>query len=121
VTVRYEVPGRAPLPPRGPTGPLAFRDDEGGVSAAGDIFLLMPPGDDRYNVRMSWDLSALGQGARGVSSLGEGSVSSPQPMCSSELRMSYFMSGRIGIRSDPVSKDSFFLHCNGRRHLTQKV
>jgi hypothetical protein len=107
VTVRYEVPGRATLPPRGPTGPLAFRDDEGGVSAAGNIFLLMPPGSDRYNVRMSWDLSALGKGARGVSSLGEGGVSSPVSMSSSELRMSYFMGGKIGIWSDPVSKDFF--------------
>jgi hypothetical protein len=107
VIVRYEVPGRATLPPRGPTGPLAFRDDEGGVSGAGNIFLVTPPGDDRYNARVSWDLSALGKGARGVSSLGEGSVSSPQPMSSSELRMSYFMSGRIGIWSDPDSKDFF--------------
>jgi hypothetical protein len=86
---------------------LAFRDDKGGVSAAGDIFLFMPPGDHRYNVRMSWNLSALGQRAHRVSSLGEGSVSSPQPMSSSELLMSYFMSGRIGIWSDPVSKGFF--------------
>jgi hypothetical protein len=48
VTVRCELLRRATLPPRGPTGPLAFRDDEGGVSAAGDIFVFMCPGDDRY-------------------------------------------------------------------------
>jgi hypothetical protein len=93
--VRYTVPGQATLPPRGPVGPLAFSDDAGGVSANGNIFLLMPPGDQLYAFNVVWDLSHLPGGAIGVSSLGRGSRRSVAPMTSGEIRQSYFMAGRV--------------------------
>jgi hypothetical protein len=109
ITVHYSVPAVATLPPRGPTGPLAFRNDDGGTSAAGNIFLLMPPGaKHRYVVRTSWDLSKLPPGAIGISSLGEGEVVSTAPMTSAELRESYFMGGLIHRWPDHRNGSDFF-------------
>lgn len=95
VTVHYTVPAMATLPPRGPAPPTSFRNDEGGVSAAGNVFLLVPPGDQRYAVTNHWDLSRLRAGAIGVTSLGEGSATSAESMSSAQLRQSYFMGGAV--------------------------
>jgi predicted metalloprotease with PDZ domain len=109
VTVRYGVPAEASLPPRGPAPPFAFSADGGGVSAAGHVFLLLPPGDVRYRTSVDWDLSHAPKGSRGVSSLGEGSVTAAEPLDGTELRMSFFMAGRIGTwPSKPSSGGGFF-------------
>ncbi|WP_246623305.1 peptidase M61 [Sphingomonas colocasiae] len=96
VTVIYDLPAHATLPPRGPAPPFAFSADGGGVSAAGHVFLLLPPGDHRYRATFGWDLSRAPKGSRGVSSLGEGTVTAAEPLNGAELRMSFFMGGRIG-------------------------
>jgi predicted metalloprotease with PDZ domain len=95
VTIHYTVPAMATLPPRGAAPPTAFRNDADGVSAAGNTFLLVPPGDERYAVITHWDLSRLKAGAAGATSLGKGSAISTAPMSSAELRQSYFMGGAI--------------------------
>jgi predicted metalloprotease with PDZ domain len=95
VTIHYKVPAMATLPPRGPTGPLAFSNDADGASAAGNVFLLMPVGSQKYDVTMAWDVSHLKPGAFGVTSLGEGVAVSAVPMSSAELRESYFMGGAL--------------------------
>ncbi len=108
VTVRYSVPAEATLPPRGPAPPFAFSADGGGVSAAGHMFLLLPPGDARYRTTFDWDLSRAPAGSRGVSSLGEGRRASSEPLDGAQLRMSFFMAGRIGTWPGKVPDAGFF-------------
>lgn len=108
VTVTYTVPAEATLPPRGPAPPFSFSADGGGVSAAGHVFLLLPPGDLRYRATYGWDLSRAPRGSRGVSSLGEGRVTANEPLDGAQLRMSFFMAGRIGTWPSPVPARGFF-------------
>lgn len=113
VVLRYSVPARATLPPRGPAPPLEFKNDDGAISAAGNVFLIMPPGNGRYRTNIRWDLSNLPSGARGISSLGEGVASNPS-LSSSELRMTYFMAGKLSTLHTAATKDGFFAAWQGR-------
>ncbi len=108
VTVAYSVPAQATLPPRGPAPPFAFSADGGGVSATGHVFLLLPPGEHRYRTTFGWDLSRAPKGSRGVSSLGEGIITAAEPLDGTELRMSFFMGGRIGTWPSDPSGTGFF-------------
>lgn len=108
VVVRYSVPAGATLPPRGAAPPFAFSHDAGGSSGAGLVFLLLPPGDAAYRTTVKWDLSALPAGAQGVSSYGTGSVTAPAPLTATQLRMSYFMAGRVQAWPLPAPKTGFF-------------
>ncbi|MES2495675.1 MAG: peptidase M61 [Pseudomonadota bacterium] len=108
VTVRYSVPAEATLPPRGPAPPFSFTADGGGVSAAGHVFLLLPPGDHRYRTTYGWDLARAPKGSRGVSSLGEGSVTPAEPLDGAQIRMSFFMAGRIGTFPAKIPTGGFF-------------
>ncbi len=108
VTIRYTVPAEATLPPRGPAPPFSFSADGGGVSAAGHIFLLLPPEDARYRATIDWDLSRAPSGSRGVSSLGEGRVTASEPMDGAQLRMTFFMAGRIGTWPATLPSGGFF-------------
>ena len=108
LTVHYRVPAMATLPPRGAAPPLSFRDDAGGVSAAGNIFLLMPSGVQRYHVTTTWDVNRLKAGAAGVTSLGRGAAKSIEPMSSAELRESYFMGGAIHVLPLGSASNEFF-------------
>ncbi|MES2058068.1 MAG: peptidase M61 [Pseudomonadota bacterium] len=108
LTVRYTVPAQASLPPRGPAPPFAFSNDGDGVSGAGHVLLLLPPGDTAYRTTVSWDLSALPQGARGLSSYGEGRVTALEPLAAGRLRMAFYMAGRIGVWPTKVPERGFF-------------
>lgn len=108
VTVEYSVPAEATLPPRGPAPPFSFTADGGGVSAAGHVFLLLPPGDNHYRTTFGWDLSHAPKGSRGVSSLGEGTVTAAEPLDGAQLRMSFFMAGRIGTFPPKIPTGGFF-------------
>lgn len=114
LTVHYTVPANATLPPRGPAPPFAFTNDGGGVSAAGHVFLMLPPGPARYRMSVDWDLRALPAGARGVSSFGEGHVTAPAPLSPAEVRMTFYMAGRIGTYPDRVPATGFFGAWQGR-------
>jgi hypothetical protein len=108
VTVSYTVPAGATLPPRGPAPPFSFSADGGGVSAAGHVFLLLPPGNARYRTTFAWDLSRAPKGSRGVSSLGEGNVTAAEPLDPAQLRMTFFMAGRIGTYPPTLRGGGFF-------------
>ncbi|MGC6330313.1 peptidase M61 [Rhizorhabdus sp. FW153] len=108
VTLRYSLPAHATLPPRGPAPPFSFSADGGGVSAAGHVFLLLPPGDHQYRTTYGWDLSRAPRGSRGVSSLGEGTVTAAEPLDGEQIRMSFFMAGRIGTYPAKVPSGGFF-------------
>ena len=114
VTIRYTVPADATLPPRGPAPPFSFSADGGGVSAAGHIFLLLPPEDARYRATIDWDLSRAPSCSRGVSSLGEGRVTASEPMDGAQLRMTFFMAGRIGTWPATLPSGGFFGAWQGR-------
>lgn len=108
LTVHYSVPADAALPPRGPAPPFSFSADGQGVSAAGHMFLLLPPGEGRYRTTYAWDLTRAPKGSRGVSSLGEGRRTAAEPLNGAELRMSFFMAGRIGTWPAKVPAAGFF-------------
>lgn len=108
ITVRYSVPANATLPPRGAAPPFAFIADGGGTSAAGHVFILLPPGSAKYRTTIDWDLRAAPKGARGVSSFGEGKVIAPDALSSSQIRMSFYMAGRIGTWPARVPATGFF-------------
>jgi hypothetical protein len=108
VTIRYDVPAEATLPPRGPAPPFSFTADGGGVSASGHVFLLLPPGDNHYRTTFGWDLTRAPRGSRGISSLGEGTVTAAEPLDGAQLRMSFFMAGRIGAWPPRISARGFF-------------
>lgn len=108
VIVQYDVPAEATLPPRGPAPPFSFTADGGGVSGAGHVFLLLPPGDNHYRTTFGWDLSRAPKGSRGISSFGEGTVTAAAPLDGGQLRMSFFMAGRIGTWPAKISAKGFF-------------
>ena len=108
VTVRYTVPADATLPQRGPAPPFGFSNQGEGVSAAGHVFVILPPGDERYDTVISWDMSQAPEGARGFSSLGEGRVEASQPMSGQELRMSFYMAGALDSWPEPTPDTGFF-------------
>lgn len=97
ITVRYSVPAQAPLPPRGAAPPFSLSNDGGAVSAAGQVFLLLPPGERRYRLRLDWDLSRAPRGTSAVSSLGRGSLRPVQPVEGSRLRSSFYMAGPLQV------------------------
>jgi predicted metalloprotease with PDZ domain len=110
VSVRYSVPADATLPPRGAAPPFAWLADGGGASAAGHVFLLLPPGSTAWRTSVSWALPA---GMRGVSSLGEGAVRAPEPLRAQELRQSFFMVGRVATWPVEVPQSGFFAAWHG--------
>ncbi len=115
LTVRYTVPAQASLPPRGAAPPFAFSNDGGGTSAAGHIFLLMPPGGAAYRTSVSWNLSALPRGAHGVSSYGVGSVQVPERLTAGQLRMAFYMAGvGVGQWPQPAPARGFFSAWQGQ-------
>ncbi|WP_241126909.1 M61 family metallopeptidase [Novosphingobium terrae] len=114
LTVRYNVPAEATLPPRGPAPPFAFSNDGQGASGAGHMFLLLPPGQAAYRTKVSWNLAALPKGAQGISSYGEGTVNVSEALTAGQLRMAYYMVGRIGIWPHPVPARGFFAAWQGQ-------
>lgn len=108
VTVSYSVPADATLPPRGPAPPFGFSHHGQGVSAAGHIFVILPPGNERYDTVINWDMSQAPDGARGFSSLGEGRVEADAPMSGQELRMSFYMAGALDSWPEPTPETGFF-------------
>lgn len=95
LTLRYRVPANATRPPRGPAPPIEFRNDDQAFSAASSVFLVVPPKRQTYVLNIDWDLSHLPDGAKGVSSFGEGDVQVGE-IDSGGLSGLFFMAGQIG-------------------------
>lgn len=81
-----------------------LRAGEGGISGAGNAFLVLPADKAARDVSVSWDLSRAGKDARGVSSIGVGDARSSRPLTSDQLGGTYYMAGRIGT----YAKGPFF-------------
>jgi predicted metalloprotease with PDZ domain len=74
--------------------PSSLRIDGDGFSGSARMFLLKPATAERYRVAIRWELSAMGPGAAGMSSFGEGDLDLPAGPVS-RLDESMFMAGHI--------------------------
>jgi predicted metalloprotease with PDZ domain len=78
----------------GGTTPIFPRLDGTSFSAIGMTLFAIPQTSARYRVAIHWDLSAMGPGAAGVSSLGDGDAESPaQPV--ENIRRIVVMAGQL--------------------------
>lgn len=76
VTVRYRIPiHNITLLAGGPATQL--RIDGNGFSGEGNMLIATPQITTPYRIAIEWDLSAMGAGAAGVSSYGDGNVEVP--------------------------------------------
>jgi hypothetical protein len=86
-------------------GPLYdLRAEAGGLNGAGITFLALPDTTGPYDVTIQWDLSQAPAGARGVCSLGEGSIQVTETM--ENLAYTYYMAGQL--RAYPGDANSVF-------------
>lgn len=93
VTVDYATPPRH-VDKNTRNGPLFdLRTQQGGLMGAGVYFMALPPGDTPWDIHLQWDLSALGAGAHGVWSMGEGEQEIIAP--AETLRFSYYAVGNM--------------------------
>lgn len=93
-------------PANTPNGPaFGIRPSEGGVSGSGAGFLLVPTSADSDVSYLSWDLAAFGEGARGVSTFGEGRTTVPGPPAG--LKQGWYMAGDLGHYPDDTAEGGF--------------
>lgn len=93
VHVRYAAVPRV-ITPETRAGPLYDMRREGaGVYGAGATILALPPEGWPRPVRLSWDLSQMEPGARGVTSLGEGAIDLTAPQ--EALASAFLMAGPV--------------------------
>jgi hypothetical protein len=79
VTLSFHTPPRQ-VSAATRNGPLFdVRAEAGGVHGAGYTFLPNPMDKNPRRIRIHWDLSGMGPGARGITSLGEGDVETVKP------------------------------------------
>ena len=79
--------------------PTALRVDGDAISAVGDTLLIAPAVTGDYRVALRWDVSAMGKGAEGVSSWGDGDVRLPAGPVS-RLGRAVYMAGHLGHETD---------------------
>ena len=73
VVIRYRLPIRNVTPVAGGP-PINLRIDGDGFSGIGSGLIMQPRVSGSYRIALDWNLSAMGPGAEGVSSFGDGSV-----------------------------------------------
>ena len=73
---------------------LGTRAQAGGFQGTGATFLLLPETADLHRARIAWDLGGAGDGARAVSSFGDGAAEAPVSV--DRLRAAIFMAGPLG-------------------------
>ena len=104
-TVRYRIVAEnIPALSGGP--PIALRVDGDGVSGVGGALMMATPqikGD--YRIALKWDTTAMGPGAEGVSSWGDGDVTLPAGPVT-QLDRGVYMAGRLG-REPETAKGAF--------------
>lgn len=106
VTVRYRAPVDNTPPARGSGPPYSLRTEGGGISGVGNTFLLLPETNTPHSVAVSWDLKALGPGATGMSSYGEGDVRMPAGPVG-RLSSTLFMAGPMRRVPETVKATGF--------------
>lgn len=101
-----EVRYRLPIDNSNASGPpIDLHIDGDSFSSPGRMLLALPQGKTDYRVAIRWNLSAMGQGARGVTSWGDGRVDLPAGPVE-RLFYTLFMAGQLE-RWPPRSAGSF--------------
>jgi predicted metalloprotease with PDZ domain len=113
LTVHYRAPISNVAAPRGAAPPLELRSDSGAFSGAGVAFLLLPESDSSQPLQIHWDLTAMAAGAAGVSSFGNGDVTTTESKSLRALQSSYFMAGRVALYPAIPPKAGFFSAWHG--------
>lgn len=103
ITVRMRASGALFGRREGVGPPFNLMRQDGGFSGAGMVFIVTPDTQQPFRVAMRWDLSAMGEGARGVWSLGEGAVDTVGP--ADIVVHAYYMAGP-DVRSFPARNES---------------
>lgn len=104
VVIGYKAPPRK-ITAATNNGPLFdLREENGGFAGSGNGFMVAPVAGGPWKVRLTWDLSTAAPGARGVWSLGEGTVDAVVP--SEVLQFSYYYVGPL--KSYPAKADPGF-------------
>ncbi|MFN4296297.1 MAG: hypothetical protein ACK4FB_05605 [Brevundimonas sp.] len=107
VIVTYAVTPR-PVSSETRNGPLFdLRAQDGGLMGAGVYFFALPVVETPYRITLTWDLSALPAGARGVWSFGEGERSVTAP--ASTLAFSFYAVGAVASEPE-AGADDFALY-----------
>ncbi|WP_238376634.1 peptidase M61 [Luteimonas abyssi] len=105
IRVRYRAPTVTALAARGAAPPIELRGDSGAVSGGGATFLLRPEGDG-FALRAEWDLSALADGAVGLSSLD--TLADGETAPAALVDGAFFMAGAIQRYPATGATDRFF-------------
>ncbi|MBD4833259.1 peptidase M61 [Xanthomonas citri pv. citri] len=113
LSLHYRVPANATRPPRGPAPPISFRNDDHAFSALSSMFLALPPQEQSYALTIRWDLSQLPDGAKGVSSFGQGTVQVAQ-IDNNSLSGVFFMAGEVGRWPAVPRADGFSVAWQGQ-------
>jgi predicted metalloprotease with PDZ domain len=91
--VRYHLPlENVALIRGGP--PIQLRIDGDGFSGVGNMLVALPNIQSPYRIEIKWDLAAMGPGASGVSSYGDGDVTLPAGPIS-RIGSTLFMAGHL--------------------------
>jgi hypothetical protein len=109
VTVAYRV-SIDPAQPGLAKPQYELRASDGGLSGAGNAFLVLPADQLPRDLSVHWDLSRAGKDARGVSSIGAGNSRSSRPLRADQISGSYYMAGQVGT----YAKGTFFGTWQGR-------
>ena len=94
VVIRYRVAIQNTAD-NGGTTPIFPRLDGKAFSAIGMTFLAIPQVKAPYGLRIHWDLSRMGAGATGVSSLGDGDAAGPVGPVASRMENMVVMAGQL--------------------------
>jgi hypothetical protein len=117
LTVHYRAPISNNAAPRGAAPPLELRSDSGAFSGAGETFLVLPDVDSSQPmfqpIEIRWDLADMAPGAEGISSLGNGDVTTHRSKDLRSLQSSFFMGGKVGLYPQPPPKTGFFSAWHG--------
>lgn len=92
----YHVPVDANLPPMA-RPQYELRASHATVSGAASSFLPLPDDATPRRVTVTWDLSALGEGALGASSFGIGNVETKEAFKPEQIFSTYIMAGKPGL------------------------
>jgi hypothetical protein len=102
--VHYHLPlENIPLIRGGP--PIQLRIDGDGFSGVGNMLVAIPLIKSPYRIEIQWDLAAMGPGAAGVSSYGDGNVELPAGPIS-RIGSTLFMAGHL--KRSPENPDGAF-------------
>lgn len=106
LVVRYRAPVDNTPPSRGSGPPYSLRTEGGGFSGVGNTFILLPEGEQSYEIALTWDLADLGAAASAMSSYGEGDVVLPAGP-PERLHRALFMAGDMRRVPTPVQPTGF--------------